>query len=155
MATARRSVRLAAPADEVWAFIGPFDSLDRWHPAVAACELERDSDRGEVRRRITLKDGGVILNRLEARDDTERFYRYTIVDAPYPVGDYTSTLRVRPEGEGACVVEWTAEFAPANTPEADAVALIESVFDDGLTTLARLFTPAHGAGGMPAPEPLD
>lgn len=42
------------------------------------------------------------------------------------------TLRVRDEGESACVVDWEATFEPAGIPEDEAVELVGGIFQAGL-----------------------
>ncbi|MFE1191555.1 SRPBCC family protein [Streptomyces olivaceoviridis] len=61
--------------------------------------------RGRPGTSPTNEEGGVIVERLEAFDDKERSYTYSIVRAPFPVTDYRSTLTVReaPGGHGARV----------------------------------------------------
>ena len=42
MTHAAASLALDVPAAKVWALIGPFDGLARWHPAVRACVTLRE-----------------------------------------------------------------------------------------------------------------
>ena len=66
----RPVARLAAPAAAVWALIGPFQSLARWHPLVRRCRLGR---RGRTKlRHIVLHDGRLIVNCETARDERRR-----------------------------------------------------------------------------------
>lgn len=132
MAHAERTVALDVPAARVWDLVGPFDALPKLHPAVRACELTREEGTGATLRRIHLHDGGLIVNRLEERDDGARFYRYTIVESPFPVRDYDCRLAVRERGPESCVVEWTSDFAPAGASEAEVVELFDEMMKEGL-----------------------
>lgn len=125
-----RTRAIAAPPERVWAVIGPFCGIAEWHPGVAACaETEADGVRGRV---LTLGDGGIITERLEALDEAGMRYSYAVLDAPLPVVNYRATLAVMPAGEGARVV-WTSEFdAAEGTSEADAAGLIAGIYQAGL-----------------------
>jgi hypothetical protein len=87
------TLALAVPAERVWRLIGPFDGLPHWHPAVRACTLASEEGTGATIRRVTLHDGGVIVNRLEEHDDRRRLCRYAMVESPLPVSDYTVHAR--------------------------------------------------------------
>ena len=68
------SVDLAAPPDQVWAAIGKFDGM--WHPLVASVKLTGEGI-GQLRT-IESIDGKQIIERLEAMDNSQRLYRYTM-----------------------------------------------------------------------------
>ena len=102
MAQANASIRISVSPDKVWQLIGGFNSLPDWLPYIPSSEL---SEGGRVRRLAT-PNGDVIVERLEAFDNRARSYTYSILEAPFPVTGYRSTLLVR-EGEeaGASLVE--------------------------------------------------
>lgn len=134
----RSRARLDAPADIVWALIGPFESLARWHPLVKSCRLARPA--GEKHRRIRLRDGRRIVNRETARDEAGRSYSYGIVEAPVPVSGYSSTLKVLPRAGSACLVEWESSFTPLpGVRAAVARRMVESLVRPGLAALVRRF----------------
>jgi hypothetical protein len=129
---------LKADADEVWKLVGAFDSLPRWHPLVAECALEGDEARGFVRR-IRLHDGTIILNRLTTHSDAARSYGYDLVEGPLKVAFYRSRLRIVPEGEGRCRLEWSSMFDPGETPAEEIKARVESLIGPGVESLKRRF----------------
>jgi hypothetical protein len=122
-------------ADEVWKLIGQFNALPDWHPAVSSSKLE---DGGRIRR-LSLLGGGEIVERLEQIDQGDRLYRYSIVSGPLPVANYTATLRVKDDGKGKAMVEWSSEFDPAGATETDAMAAITEVYKTGFENLRKLF----------------
>lgn len=122
-------------ADEVWKLIGQFNALPDWHPAVVTSKLE---DGGRIRR-LSLLGGGEIVERLEQIEQGDRLYRYSIVSGPLPVANYTATLRVKEDGKGKAVVEWSSEFDPAGATETDAMAAITEVYKSGFENLRKLF----------------
>ena len=100
MAKFSMSMKLTAPAKQVWDLVGGFNALPDWHPAVEKSEIEgAEGSKGSLRR-LGLAGGGSIVERLEEVDENERVYSYSIVESPLPVADYTANLRVREEEEG-------------------------------------------------------
>ena len=134
---------LNAPAQEVWDLIGPFDSLPRWHSLVAECTLEKESgskeSTGAIVRRIRLRDGTIILNRLVEHSDSERFYTYEFMEGPLKVDWYRSTLRVLDNGKSRCRVEWLSQFETRSATPSEVKQRIESLIGPGAENLRRLF----------------
>ena len=127
--------RLNMNADEVWKLIGQFNALPEWHPAVVSSKLE---DGGRIRR-VSLLGGGEIVERLEQIEAGDRLYRYSIISGPLPVANYTATLRVKEDGKGKAIIEWSSEFDPSGATETDATAAITEVYKAGLDNLRKMF----------------
>lgn len=121
--------------DELWQMIGKFNALPDWHPAVSSSRLE---DGGKLRR-LSLFGGGEIVERLEKIDDGDRLYRYSIVSGPLPVANYTATLRVKDDGKGKSVIEWSSEFDPKGATETDAMSAVQNVYQMGMENLRKMF----------------
>lgn len=103
---------LPASADAVWSHIRDFNSLPTWHPAITASELTSGTgaEVGAVRR-LTLGDGGIVVERLLVLDDPDRSFTYEFVENPFGARRYVATLRVAPvTATGDAFVEWWAEF---------------------------------------------
>jgi len=140
MTMVKETVSLNASAADIWSFIGDFDSLDSWHPAVAASETVQDGTA--TIRHLTLGDGSKIVERLDSQDDDARSYVYTILDAgSLPVRNYQSTLEVSGHGS-VSTVTWSSEFEPHDALEADAQAAISGVYNGGFAALIEKFGPA-------------
>ncbi|MEQ8660803.1 MAG: SRPBCC family protein [Gammaproteobacteria bacterium] len=122
-------------ADELWKLLGQFNALPDWHPAVVSSKLE---DGGRIRR-LSLVGGGEIVERLEQIEQGDRLYRYSIISGPLPVANYTATLRVKEDGSGKAVVEWTGEFDPSGATETDATQAVQEVYKMGLDSLRKMF----------------
>lgn len=136
MAQVSMSTQVNASPDEVWKRIGGFDGMPDWHPLISRSEA---SEGGRVRR-LTLPDGGVVVERLLSFSESDHSYTYAIIGGPIPVANYRATLRVRPQaGQPGSVVDWASEFEPAGAPEADVVALIRGVFQAGFDQLGEVF----------------
>ncbi|MET8330319.1 SRPBCC family protein [Streptomyces sp. NPDC005181] len=133
MASTAATIDLPVAPERVWQLIGGFDSLPDWLPYISASVA---AGGGRVRR-LENEDGGVIVERLVAFDDAARSYSYAILEAPFPVTDYLSTLSVHevPDQPDASRVVWSGTFTPAGVGEAEAAALFHGIYADGLAAL--------------------
>ena len=62
---------------------------------------------------------------------------YAILEAPFPVTGYLSTLRVtEAEGGKASRVDWSGEFTPNGVSDAEASSLFQGIYEAGLKALA-------------------
>ncbi|MFI9051493.1 SRPBCC family protein [Streptomyces sp. NPDC053427] len=132
-----RTIVLSADPDTVWRTIGRFDGLADWHPHVPPSVIEDDADPetpGAIRA-FTLDGTVVARERLLAKDDTTRAYRYTVLDPFLPLSAYEATLTAVPHDRGT-EVRWTATYQGA----AEVVLQVEEVFGDAVygTGLAAL-----------------
>lgn len=153
----RRSVVIDASADRVWAILRDFNGHERWHPAVAASDIENGapSDRVGAVRNFRLTGGARIREQLLALSDRRMTLAYCILEAPEPLRNYVATVRVRPVTDtGGSFVEWRSCFDP---PESDRQRLTRFVRDDvidaGLASLRALFEPRAQAGAPRTPPP--
>ncbi|MDX3771031.1 SRPBCC family protein [Streptomyces sp. NBC_01707] len=134
---ASTSVSRVVPAspERVWQLIGGFDSLPDWLPYIA----ESAALEGGRVRRLANPDGEAIVERLVDFDDTERHYSYAILEAPFPVVGYISTLRVHEVAgrKDVAEVQWSGRFTPHGASEDEAVALFTGIYRDGLDALHK------------------
>ncbi|MCA0156226.1 SRPBCC family protein [Tsukamurella sp. M9C] len=134
MASISLSRTVSAAPDVVWNLIGGFGSLPDWLPFITASTLERG---GRVRR-LTTADGGVVTEELTSFDAARRSYSYTIVDSPFPVSAYDSTIRVHsiPSRPDEAEVQWSGRFFPGTGTEAELETLFAGIYRDGLEALS-------------------
>ncbi|HEX3325683.1 MAG TPA: SRPBCC family protein [Actinomycetota bacterium] len=116
------------PCDEMWRRIGDFRRMD-WHPAVRRVETSDDG----ITRKLTTSDGTVLAESLI--DSGSRHYTYRFEGGRLPVADAVSTLRVRAQNRGACVVEWEAQFTATGVADDEAHSFISRIFQTGLNAL--------------------
>jgi hypothetical protein len=92
------SVTINGSPEAVWNVVKDWDGLHRWHPGFANAEITKGTNgkKGSTRK-LTLKDGGAQFNEeLLSYSDKKRSYKYKIIgDAPLPLTDYVSTLRIK------------------------------------------------------------
>ncbi|BBQ36633.1 Polyketide cyclase / dehydrase and lipid transport [Klebsiella pneumoniae] len=137
MATTTISIEISASVDQVWQLMGGFDSLPDWLPFIPKSMV---SEGGRVRT-LTTSDGGTVIERLEAFDNRQRSYSYSIIQAPFPVVDYLSTIAVVATADSNITrVEWSGSFTPVNVSDADAEALFSGIYRDGLQALKNNFS---------------
>jgi hypothetical protein len=129
-------VDLETEPDKVWALIGQFGG--DWHPLIANIKLI-GAGIGELRV-IETTDGKQIIERLDAIDNSSRFYRYTNI-VGIPASDYTGTLEVKPNGAGS-TVEWRAQYLANGQPDLIVRTIISTLFKVSLDSLK----PRFGAG---------
>lgn len=131
-----------ASADEVWAVLRVFDGLPEFHPAIAASELTTGEEgRVGAVRRLTLGDGGVVVEDLLALDEPGRSLTYSITESPFAIRRYVATVRVAPVTDtGHAFVEWFAEYDADGADEAQLTDLFQNgVFAAGIAALQRRF----------------
>jgi len=134
MASTIASIDVGATPDQVWQLIGGFNSLPDWLPYIPGSEL---SEGGRVRT-LANPAGEVIVERLEAFNDKERFYSYSILQAPFPARDYVATIRVRAiSGQPGARVEWSGSFTPVGVSEAEVTQLFQGIYADGFKALKQ------------------
>jgi hypothetical protein len=135
MATASASVHIPVSADKVWELVGGFLSLPDWLPLIA----QSVSAEGGRVRHLTTQDGAKVSERLQSYDNQARTYSYSITEGPFPVTGYLATLLVTADGDNAAVVKWSGIFTPNGISDAEAEALFQGVYDDGLEALKGNF----------------
>lgn len=138
-------IEINAPADKVWAAIANFQDMG-WHPAVAKTDGEGGNAPG-AKRRLTLKGGGEIYEKLTKHDAAGRRLSYEIAQVDVkvlPVNNYSSTLSVEDAG-GKSVVEWKGAFyrgflnndPPPELNDEAALKAVTGVYRAGLEALKK------------------
>ncbi len=128
--------RIEAPGlpPEVWAEVGAFCAIEKWHPAVAKCE---ESKEGDVTfRTLTLKDGGKIKEKLTGTEDVA--YTYEIVESPLPIKDYKSKLWLETDDEpDRTVIYWQSDFDANGASDDEAKKIITGILGDGVKGIKK------------------
>ena len=131
-----KSINIDAAPETVWKTIGEFCGIADWHPSVEKCALsEKD---GNTLRTVTLKGGGPIAHRQEARDDGGMRYTYVTLEGVLPVAKYRSTIYVAKAGNGSKVT-WTCDFMSKGAPDDRVMKAISGVYEAGLRGILGKF----------------
>ncbi len=137
-------IEIDAPAAKVWSIVGNFQDAS-WMPGVAKTEGTGGNTPDQAKRKLTLKDGGVIEETLTRHDDKDLTLAYKIdqVDVKVlPVNNYSSTITVKDAG-GKSVVEWKGAFyrgfmnndPPPELSDEAAVKAVTDIYKGGLASL--------------------
>jgi Polyketide cyclase / dehydrase and lipid transport len=90
-------------------------------------------------RTLTVQDGRVIVDRLEA--EGANHYSYSIAmtpeEIPLPVTSYRATMSVAPLDDARCTFTWSGLFVPRGISDTDAVALFENVYSSGIAMMTK------------------
>ncbi|MFC9753637.1 SRPBCC family protein [Streptomyces sp. NPDC056921] len=138
MASTSVSRTVPASPDKVWNLIGGFDALPDWLPYIP----ESTPLEGGRVRRLKNPNGEVIIERLVDFNETERHYSYAILQAPFPVNGYVSTIRVHtvPGRDDIAEVQWSGRFNPDNATDEEVTDLFTGIYRDGLDALHNTLT---------------
>jgi hypothetical protein len=126
--------KVAEEGAAIWAKVGGWCAISEWHPAVAKCEESKDG-AGEFRT-LTLKDGGVIKEKLVSK--TDRSYKYQIIESPLPVKNYEAQFSLTPDDDDEDEVNlvWAATYDAADGKDAkEARGVIDGIFKAGMDSL--------------------
>lgn len=106
MATIRKSLDLAAPAEQVWDALADFGAVHRRIAPgfLTDCRLEGES------RVVTFASGQVFREHLVSADPAERRLVYAISEPPFLT--YQGTAQVLALAEGRCRFVWTVDLLP-------------------------------------------
>jgi Domain of unknown function (DUF4331)/Polyketide cyclase / dehydrase and lipid transport len=127
------TIDLNAAPDQVWSVIGKFGGY--WHPLIADIKVI-GTGVGELRVLETV-DGKQIIERLDALDNSARFYRYSNISG-IPASNLQGTLQVKPSGNGSSV-EWRAQYLANGQGDLLVRTIISTLFKTGLDSLKPQF----------------
>ena len=137
-ASVEKEINVKAPADKVWAMIGPFCSIDKWHPVIGKCTEDKSV------RTLTTKDGKATFVEKQTKNDPSGMeYTYEIEKSPLPITDYKSTLKVTKKSDGVSKVTWSSTYTPDKGKDAAADEAISGIYQAGLDNIQKM------AGGTP------
>jgi len=147
--TVDQSITIKASPETVWNLVKDWDGLHKWHPAFSNDEITKGANgkKGSMRK-LTLKDGGAQFDeQLTSYSEKQMRYGYKIIgDAPLPLTNYSSTIRVRKGKQpGTTVLSWQGKFKrkvadnpPAGQDDKGVRELISGVYQAGLENVKRM-----------------
>ena len=144
-----RSTVIEAPIAAVWEILRDFNGHDRWHPIVRHSMLEdsKRTDQVGCVRNFDLEDGANVRERLLSLSDSERRFRYSIVDADIPLQNYVAEVHLKPVTDGDRTFwHWASTFNTPPGQEQELAALVATeVYEAGFAAVrARVERPAGG-----------
>jgi Polyketide cyclase / dehydrase and lipid transport len=129
----------------LWEKIGGWCAIAEWHPAITKCE---ESKEGDVEfRTLTLKDGGVIKEKLLERGTAT--YKYEIIESPLPVKNYTAMFSVTPDDDDLDEINvlWSATYDANGKEDREVRKIIDGIFKDGIESIKAKYANKDDDGG--------
>lgn len=125
----------ALPLGELWAILGDFGQTGRWSGRPPEACVQEGEGIGALRT-LTIQDGRVIVDRLEAQTGTS--YTYSVVSGPLPYASCRATMAVEAIDAGHTRFRWTGEFEPLGISEAEAVEFTLHIYAAGIDMMRRM-----------------
>jgi len=129
MAETHAETQIARDADEVWKVFGDFQGIKNWFPGINECRAD-----GPECRIITMGPGMEITETVLSRDDANRTLTYSVASALLNANKYETTIKVTPNGDGACTATMDAVLDPDSLAD-----LIGPVYEQAVQGLAQHF----------------
>ena len=133
-----------APIEKVWSAIRPFDSLQAWHPYIAASTMEKalPNDKLGSIRRLDLRDGsGIVRETLLALSDLEHSIVYDIIESSMPVSNYIARIDLHEITEGdKTLAHWSVEFDTPENRRDEMIPKLQDIFRTGLLQLNKVLS---------------
>ena len=111
------------PIEKVWALVGDFAGLLRWHPNLGVCDVREVN--GATERRVQFKnDGRWVVERLVRRDPDAYYFEYVMADAQDPsVIGLAADITLTATEDGQTHLKWIsakgADFSPQMRADLD------------------------------------
>jgi hypothetical protein len=130
MTTVQVVETVAASAGDVWNILSDFGGI-KVGGAIEAFKIEGEGV-GAVRTITT--GGGQVIERLDVHDADSFTFAYSIIndDNPLPVSSYSATVKITPNGDNACSVDWSGTFEPKGADEETASKVVRGIYTGGI-----------------------
>ncbi|CAI8837426.1 Polyketide cyclase / dehydrase and lipid transport [Pseudomonas sp. IT-P44] len=134
------SVDVPAQAEKVWAVVGNFAGFDQFIPALS--HIETTGEGVSSLRKKFFKDGNLVVEQLNSRDDQARSMTWTTIYNTLGVANLWAAMTVEVLGEGQSRATWSIIAEPA---QGGAEALpgfkdfVQGFADDAMNNVLKLF----------------
>ena len=116
-------------ARALWNLIGDFGDMGKWSGRPPDACLQEGEGIGCLRT-LTIRDGAVIVDRLEAQ--TEFSYTYSIVSSPLPFKSYQATMAVEAINDSSSKFTWSGEFEPQGISDEESIKFATNMYQMGI-----------------------
>ncbi len=134
------SVEVPADAAQVWAVVGNFAGFDRFIPALS--HIEMTGDGVSSLRKKFFKDGNLVVEQLNSRDDQALNMTWTTIYNTLGVANLWAAMSVESLGTGKSRATWTiiAEPAQGGTEALPGFKnFVQGFADDAMGNVLKLF----------------
>ena len=92
-------------AENLWSILSDVGRCD-WVPTIEKITLDGDC------RVFEMAGMGTITEKILLKDDENMILQYSAIDTPAPIEHHLATMKIIPDGDFACFLEWTTEIEP-------------------------------------------
>jgi hypothetical protein len=135
------SVEIPSDAQSVWNIVGNFAGFPVFIPALAKCEVTGMGVRC-VRKKL-FKDGNVVIEQLNSRDDEQKYITWSLIYTSLNIGNLWAAMTVEEMGPAQCIATWSIIGEPYTSgPETltDFQAFLQGFADDAMNNVRNLFS---------------
>jgi|TARA_B110000967_G_scaffold136416_1_gene139243 hypothetical protein len=98
-------VKLDCSATYLWSILSDVGRCD-WVPTIEKITLDGDC------RLFEMEGMGIITEKILLKDNENMILQYSAIETPAPIEHHLATMKIIPDGDFACLLEWTTEIAP-------------------------------------------
>ena len=134
------SVEVPAEATKVWAVVGDFGGFDRFIPALS--HIEMTGEGVSSLRKKFFKDGNVVVEQLNSRDDQALSMTWTTIYNTLGVANLWAAMQVESLSAGKSRATWTIIAEPAAGGDEALPGFrdfVQGFADDAMGNVLKLF----------------
>ncbi|MDZ3828017.1 SRPBCC family protein [Pseudomonas monsensis] len=134
------SVEVPTDAKQVWAVVGDFGGFERFIPALSHIEMTGEGV-ASLRKKF-FKDGNVVVEQLNSRDEQARSMTWTTIYNTLGVANLWAAMNVESLGAGKARATWTIIAEPASGGEEALPGFkdfVQGFADDAMGNVLKLF----------------
>ena len=122
-------VELDCSAEYLWSILSDVGRSD-WVPTIDKITLDGDC------RLFDMEGMGTITEKILLKDDENMILQYSAIDTPAPIEHHLATMKIIPDDDFACLLEWTTEIAPEIFAESIHQGMLVSI--EGIKKICRV-----------------
>ena len=98
-------VKLECSSTYLWSILSDVGRCD-WVPTIEKITLDGDC------RLFEMEGMGTITEKILLKDDEKMILQYSAIETPAPIEHHLATMKIIPNGDSSCFLEWTTASAP-------------------------------------------
>jgi len=97
--------KLDCSATYLWSILSDVGRCD-WVPTIEKITLDGDC------RLFEMEGMGIITEKILLKDNENMILQYSAIETPAPIEHHLATMKIIPNGDSSCFLEWTTAIAP-------------------------------------------
>ena len=115
--------------EQLWLYIGDFGDTGKWSGRPKEACVQEGDGIGSLRT-LTIADGRIIVDRLEA--ESEFSYTYSVVSGELPYRNYRATMSAHALAGNKSLFRWEGHFEPLGMSEEECIEFTKKVYAMGI-----------------------